>query len=241
VTPEPRRPPRPWVRQGDLATLGRLVGLAGLVLYNWWLAVALGWLGRGALITSPDSLFSDLEAPGRPYATVFRTLDVVAGSLVLVGLLLRGRHAPGGRRREWTLLVVFAVAVVIGGLFPYVCAEGISASCRAAEWHFHLPWRHYVHVVAGVAEFLAASGATLVAWCRTSGRPGWVARMVRVIGVVLLVAYPLIGVSYLTDRLGALVEPLFFVGFSAVVAVELLESTGPGDPALRVTSGRRGR
>jgi Protein of unknown function (DUF998) len=238
---EPGRTTRSRVRWADLAGPGRLVGLAGLVLYNWWLAVALGWLGHGVLITSPHSLFSDLEAAGRPYAGALRALDVVAGSLILVGLALRGRRGPGGPRREWVLLVVFAGAAVIGGLFPYVCAEGIRASCRAAEWHFHLPWRHYVHVVAGVAEFLAASGATLVAWRRTSGQPGWVARVVRATGVVLVVAYPLIGVSYLTDRLGALVEPLFFVSFSAVVAVELFESTGPGDPALRVTTGRRGR
>jgi len=39
----------------------------------------------------------------------------------------------------------------------------------------------------------------------------------------LLVAYPLLGASYLTDRLGALVEPIFFVCFSAMVLAELYE------------------
>jgi hypothetical protein len=40
---------------------------------------------------------------------------------------------------------------------------------------------------------------------------------------VLVVAYPLLAASYLTDRMGAFVEPVFFVCFSAMAAVELFE------------------
>ena len=39
----------------------------------------------------------------------------------------------------------------------------------------------------------------------------------------MLIGYPLLGVAYLTDRFGAFVEPIFFVCFSVMVAIELLE------------------
>jgi hypothetical protein len=215
-----------------LSRLGQVVGVVGLLSYNWWVAVVLGWIGGGTLLASPDSLFSDLEVSGRPDAALLSHLDIAAGVLVVVGLLLRGpRASDGGVRREWRWLLVFGVAAAVGGRFPYVCAEGVNAACRSAEWHLHLPLRHYVHVLAGVVEFLAASGAVLLAWRRTadpSGRPGRVGATVRVIGVALVVAYPLIGLCYLTDRFGALVEPVFFVAFTAIVAVELFEPVRAG-------------
>lgn len=228
-------PPRGWSHP---AAAARVIGLAGLACYNWWVAVALGWLGGGALLTSPGSLFSDLEATGRPYANVLRSLDVVAGTLILLGLLLLGRRGQARARRQWRLLVAFAVAVVIGGLFPYVCAEGVSVSCRAAEWHLQLPWRHYVHVAAGIVEFLTASGATLLACRRTAGQRALLAWTVRGIGAVLLVGYPLLGLTYLADRDGAYVEPLFFISFSAIVAVELLAPAAPAKPRADRPVGR---
>jgi Protein of unknown function (DUF998) len=223
--------------------LAAVLGVAGLVVYNWWVAVVLGWIGKpggGRLLASTDSLFSDLEATGRPEAALLSHLDVVGGLLLVGALLLRGSAGPDGPRREWRWLLCFGLAAAVGGLFPYVCAEGVDAACRSAEWHLHLPPRHYVHVVSGIIEFLAASGAVLLAWRRTSGQPGWVGRAVRVIGVALVVGYPLLGLTYLSDRLGALVEPVFFVAFSAIVAVELAEPAEPTElPAgTEVRAGR---
>ncbi len=44
-------------------------------------------------------------------------------------------------------------------------------------------------------------------------------------GVVkaLIVGYPILGLVYLTDRLGTLVEPIFFVAFSVMVLTEVFE------------------
>ena len=53
-------------------------------------------------------------------------------------------------------LVAFAVSGAVGGQFSYACPEGLSASCRAAEWRLALPHHHYVHVLAGIAEFVFA-------------------------------------------------------------------------------------
>ena len=215
---------------GSLATLarrhhplrtavGRSLGVVGLAGYNWWVVAA--WNRR--LLQTPDELFSDLEAIGQPYARLLSDLDVVSGALILLAILLIGRPAAGRRRREWWLLVVFACAGMLGGLFPYVCAEGLSATCRSAEWSFGLPWQHYMHVVAGLVEFASATAAALVAWRRTREQTGTVPLVLRVVVAVLAVGYPLLAVTYLTGRLGAFVEPLFFVAFSALVAVELAE------------------
>ncbi len=45
---------------------------------------------------------------------------------------------------------------------------------------------------------------------------------------VLAVGYPLLGLVYLTDRLGTLVEPVFFVAFSVMVLAVMFEPVGRG-------------
>lgn len=197
---------------------GWALGAVGLAAYNWWVAVA----GDRTLMQSPDELFSDLEAVGRPHAQLLSDLDVVSGTAILAALLLVGRPRDGGRRRrEWWLLVVFACAAAVGGLFPYLCPEGLSASCRAAEWGLTLPWRHYVHVLAGIVEFAAVTATAVLTWRRTRDHAGVRPLVSRVVVRVLLVGYPLLGLTYLSGHLGAFVEPVFLVTFSAVVAVEL--------------------
>ena len=145
----------------------RVVGVIGLVLYNWWL----GALVHGGIVSSPDALFSDLEASGGRYAVVFSRLDIAAGVVLLVALALRGRWGVTGLRPEWWLLLVFAAAGAVGGFFPYSCPEGVNAVCRTAEWEFQLPWRQYVHVAAGIVEFAAATLAIVLARRRTAGVP----------------------------------------------------------------------
>ena len=201
----------------------RVIGVVGLVLYNWWL----GALVHGGIVSSPNALFSDLEASGGRYALVFSRLDIAAGVMLLVALALRGRWGVTGLRREWWLLLVFAAAGAVGGFFPYSCPEGVNAVCRTAEWEFQLPWRQYVHVAAGIVEFAAATLAIVLARRRTAGLPV-LGDLTRWTASALVVAYPLLGVAYLSDRLGAFVEPVFFVCFSLMVAIELFER----EPAL---------
>jgi hypothetical protein len=215
--------PAPWRRP---AAIG--VGVLGVALYNWWIPVAI----QGRLLTSPDELFSDLEATGRPDASLLQHLDLSAGVVLLAALLLRGPVARGLRRAEWPWLLAWAVSGAIGGQFSYACPEGLSASCRSAEWRLALPPHHYVHVGAGIAEFIFATGAVYLAWQRTRPRESAVTRTVRWTGRVMVLAYPLLGLAYLTDRFGAFVEPMFFTCFSVMVMVELWESdrgapTGP--------------
>jgi hypothetical protein len=193
----------------------------GAVASNWWVIVP----AMSGIVDPRLGLFSDLEVAGAPHASVFRGLDLVAGALFLAALLLRGPlDRDGHRRLEFTYLVAFCVAGMMGALSPYVCAESTYPTCRAMEWHFQLPYRHYLHILAGVAEFAFITVAAWLMHRRTRGRNDWVARVARSSVVVFLVAYPALATVYLADRYGAFVEPIFVVTFCAIVGTEVLES-----------------
>src|SRR5579863_7942724 len=197
----------------------RFLGLVGIVLYNWWVWV----LVATNLLINTDEFFSDLEATGRPDAALFQHLDLAAGLVMIVAFLLRGTWGPKGKRKEWRWLLLFAVAGAVGGHYSYACPEGLSAACRSAEWHLRLPLHHYLHVFSGIIEFATMTTAVYLAWKRTREHGDWVARTIKAVAIVGLIAYPLLGVAYLTDRFGSFIEPVFFICFSVMVAVELLE------------------
>lgn len=200
------------------------VGVAGVAAYNWWVVVPF----VPGLLPSVDGFFSDLEATGRLHAGLMADADMLAGSLLVVALLLRGSRVDGRPRPEWKWLVAFAAAGVVGGRFTYACSEGLSAACRAAEWHFRLPVHHYVHIVSGIAEFATVTVAAVLAAQRTRGeRSGWSRTYLGVV-VTLLAAYPFLAAVYLSDRYGALIEPVFFISFSVMVLAEILEPAHRG-------------
>jgi hypothetical protein len=204
---------------GPRLFVAQFLGLAGIVLYNWWVWVVVAT----NLLTNTDAFFSDLEASGRPDATLFQHLDLAAGVVMLAAFLVRGSWGPDGKRREWRWLLLFSIAGAIGGHFAYACPEGLSATCRSNEWHLRLPLHHYVHVFSGIIEFAAMSIAVYLAWKRTREHTDWVARCVKGVALAMVIGYPLLGIAYLTDRLGSFFEPIFFVAVSVMVAVELLE------------------
>ena len=222
LVPAPsRQPPGRQLPGRQLAAVA--VGATGCILYNWWVVAAFD----RTFIRTPDQLFSDLETPGLPHSALFQHLDLLSGALLLTALLLRGPAAADGRRAEWPWLVVFAGAAAMGGHFTYACAEGLSPRCRAAEWHLQLPLHHYLHMGAGIVEFGAATVAVLLARHRTAGMGTGTARVAHLAADVLMAAYPLLAVSYLSHVDGAVVEPVFFLAFTAMMTAELLEPSGP--------------
>jgi Protein of unknown function (DUF998) len=200
-------------------TAAKVLGVAGVLAYNWWVVVPF----VPGLMPSANGFFSDLEATGRPHAVLMSDADLCAGLLLVTALLLRGSSSRHGVRREWKWMVAFALAGAIGGRYPYACAEGLSAACRQMEWHLQLPLHHYVHVVSGIAEFATLTTAAVIALRRTRHEGTLEARAYAAVVTVLLIGYPLLGLVYLTDRLGTFVEPIFFVAFSAMVLAELFE------------------
>jgi hypothetical protein len=196
-------------------------GMAGLASYNWWVLVPL----RPGLMRSPNELFSDLEVTGQPFATSMQHADLVAGLLLMVGFLAAGSQSIRGGRSDWAAMMVFAASGTLGGVFPEVCADGISTTCRSMEWHFQLPAHQYLHIVAGILEFGAITVALLIAFRRTRHEQSRSASAYRYVARAALIAYPVLGLAYLTNRLGSIPEAAFFVGFTVVVINELAERT----------------
>jgi hypothetical protein len=198
-----------------------ILGIAGLAAYNWWVLVPL----KPGLMTSPDELFSNLEVTGQPYAAVMQHCDFASGLLLLAAFAVTGPWSGRPGRREWVSMLVFAVAGALGGLFPEVCADGINATCRREEWRFELPAAQYIHIVAGIFEFAAITLALVYAVRRSRQSRSGPARVYRGLAWGALIAYPLLGAAYLTDRLGGIMEGVFFVGFTIMVAAQLADRT----------------
>jgi hypothetical protein len=211
---------RPWSSASQARrAVAQVAGATGVLAYNWWVVVPF----VPGLMPSVNGFFSDLEASGRPHAALMSRADLVGGTLILVALLLRGPASGTGPRREWKWMLGFALAGAVGGRYSYACAEGLSASCRRLEWRLQLPLHHYVHVVSGIAEFAAVTVAVVLAMRRTRGEGTPEARIYSGLVKVLVIGYPLLGLVYLTDRLGTLIEPVFFLAFSLMVLTELFE------------------
>jgi hypothetical protein len=197
----------------------KVLAVAGVAAYNWWVVVPF----VPGLMPSVNGFFSDLEATGRPHAALMSDADLAAGVLMLAALLLRGARDGTGVRREWKWMVAFALAGAVGGRYTYACSEGLSAACRRMEWHLQLPVHHYIHVASGIAEFATLTTAAVIARRRTLPDGTREARIYSGVVTVLVIAYPLLGLVYLTDRLGTLVEPIFFIAFSVMLLAEIFE------------------
>ncbi len=197
------------------------LALVGLLAYNWWVLVPL----RPGLLGSPNELFSDLEVTGRPFATAMQHADLVSGLLMAAAFLVAGSTGVRAGRREWVAMMVFAAAGAFGGVFPEMCADGLNAVCRSRELRFQLPAEQYLHIIAGILEFGGITVALLYARRRTRGDKTRNARVYRDLARAALVVYPMLGLAYLLNRLGSVMEGVFFVGFTVMVVTQLHERT----------------
>lgn len=210
-------------RQAKLAqwtrTIAWLSAIGGLLAYDWWVLVPL----KPGLLRSPDEFFSNLEVTGQPYAALMQHLDVLSGLLILAAFAVAGFASIRDGRREWLGMIVFSMAGLIGGLFPQVCEDGVSMACMNAERHFQLPLTQYVHDGAGIVEFIGITLALLLAVRRTRSQRTLTARTYRALAVGAAIMYPILGLTYMINKLGAIVEGVFFVGFTVMVVVQLYE------------------
>lgn len=167
-----------------------IIGALGVLFYNWWVAA----LFVPGLMHSANGFFSDLEASGLRDSSTFQHADIAAGICWSLALLFRSRNGTDGEaRREWPWRIAFSACGILGGIFVYACPEGTSSVCRSLEWHFKLPLHHYIHMLAGIAEFATLTIALAFLARRRADRPDLTSRVSRVLFIALLAMYPYLG------------------------------------------------
>ncbi len=221
-------------------TLAWTLTAAGLLAYNWWVLVPF----RPGLMSSPNELFSNLEVTGLPYATEMQHADLSSGILLLAAFLVAGNAtvtvAAAARRgrQEWLAMMGFAVAGALGGLWPELCNDTTNAVCRRREWSFQLPIGQYLHIFAGIFEFTFITVALVYAVRRNRDSTTRFAVIYRGLLWGAAVAYPLLGAAYLSNKLGGVMEGVFFTGFTVMVATQIAERTrAPGRQPVPAASG----
>ena len=202
--------------------------MAGLVFYNWWLAVLL----RPSLLKSPNELFSNLEVSGQPFANWMQHADLVAGMLLCVAFVVVGVQSLQRGVGEWLLLVAFAVSGAAGGYFPEQCLDTINRSCHLDELELQLGGAQYLHIVAGILEFAAITGVLILSYRRTRGERSPEARIYRSLYLGAWVLFPLLAIAYLFVLGGSFVEGAFFTGFTLIVVTQIFERTSRANTSV---------
>ncbi len=218
----------PTSRPSPVALVSRVLGAIGVIAYNWWIHVL---AHPGAFPLGPNAMFSDLQARTVPHSLDLRVFDIAAGILLTLAFLLQRRHRSGRMQQATTWMVLMGVAVLVEGLFPYQCPEGLSSACRHAEWTLQLPVPHYVHVISGIVEFGCATATVLLLRATAPDDPSMLRRCtIRTLVVLLLPAYVAIAVAYLSDHGSLIVEPVFLLMWSATMLVMLGEPMAEAPP-----------
>jgi hypothetical protein len=196
-----------------------LLAISGLIAYNWWVFIAF----KPTLMSSFNELYSDLEVVGHPYAVELQNADVASGILILCVFLLIGSNRLVSSFKEWLALIVFAIGGMMGGFFPESCSDTTNAACRRMEWALRLPLHNYLHMFFGIMEFGAITLVLIFAHHRTKHDKTLSAKIYTGLYRGAFVAYPLLGLSYLTNRLGGLAEIGFFVPFTIILVMQISE------------------
>ncbi|MEU5895766.1 DUF998 domain-containing protein [Streptomyces venezuelae] len=155
-----QQPPAAWrPARTSRSTAARVLAgllLAGALAYSTWPAEML--LPTGL---SPRTAYvSELAAEDQPYGTFFRTVDLLAGLLVLAGAVWAStaRRTRAGRLPAvgWAGLALFGAATAADSRLPLSCAATADPGCLARERAGDVPWTHTAHAVS---SSLAVAGA----------------------------------------------------------------------------------
>lgn len=200
----------------DLATDRRwgwaaVIGTIGVVLHNWWVVIyPLGWM------PSWHALISEAEATDQPHGWLLSGIDIVVGVLVIAAVLLIRHHYWGRAGRVvWWFALSWAFFGMLEGIFPLACSPSSNKVCEDAEWKFELAYHHYVHMGAGVFEYVSANLVAILAWRISS--LGWLSRFGKWMTIVMIVCYPFMGATFFTHRWSTISEAIFFVLYSTTI------------------------
>ncbi|QQM43769.1 DUF998 domain-containing protein [Streptomyces liliifuscus] len=127
-------------------TTAVLLALGALTYTAWALEVVLA-----TDLAPAHTYVSELAARNQPHGTLFRTTDLLAGTLAgAAGLLELLRLPSPGRwtRAGWAALVLFGAATAVDSRLPLSCAPTADPVCAAQERAGLLPAAHSAHSVS---------------------------------------------------------------------------------------------
>ncbi|MGA5508011.1 DUF998 domain-containing protein [Streptomyces umbrinus] len=220
-------------------TTAALLALGALAYTAWALEAV---LPTG--LTPAHTYVSELAAGNQPYGTLFRTTDLLAGTLVWAAALSASLRPPSpGRwtRVGWAALVLFGTATAVDSRLPLSCAPTADPECDAQERAGLLPVAHSAHSVSSTVA-LCGMLVAMVALTLTARRYAPRAPLARsgpalVTLELAATAWTLAAVAALEaghDGWGLGVAQRLQVGVIAVwlgvLAVSLLRPTTPGVP-----------
>lgn len=201
-----------------------ILGTIGVVAHNWWVVIyPLGWM------PSWHALISEAEATDQVHGRLLSNIDIVVGIFVIAGVLLVRRTywgRPG--RAVWWFALSWGFFGMLEGVFPLACSPSSNKICEDAEWKFELAYHHYVHMGAGVLEYLSANLVAILAW-RTPSL-GWLSRFGKWMTIVMICAYPFMGATFFTHKWSTISEALFFILYSTTTGAVLWYRRRNGEP-----------
>lgn len=192
------------------------------MLFNWWLALP--------VLVDPDGMFdrllSDATATGSSNAVALRVMEGAGALLLLAALIGRGPlDSHGVVRRDWLAAIALVVFEFSNAVFVEACQSGTDRVCFDRELRLDLPWPHYLHIIGGALEWLAALAVAWFGWRRL--RPD---RRSRIYAALLwyapIVLVPL-AVTFVIHRWFAVVEVTVYLAFSVLLVLTVTEA-GPG-------------
>jgi hypothetical membrane protein len=164
----PRPAPRRIVRIGGIAAVIAAVSYSSFLASPW--THGSGSAGRGFI--------SELEAPGQPYAWLYRSSDVLAGIGILIAAWAVSRLVAG---RRWSaaaivLLTLTGASSVLDGATSMRCDPGTSVRCAHGERTASglISQLTALHTDSGLLGFAAsAAGAIILGAVLADHWRGW--------------------------------------------------------------------
>lgn len=214
-----------------------LLALAGILYLGVVVEAAAGWP-----LDPARSYLSELAALDQATSPLFRSTDVAAGALVLVGLALLGAAYARARRAgepaatlvqmvTFWAFVAFGLATVADALLPLDCALSVG-DCAAREEAGELSLAHDAHtfssVASGVSSFVASAGVVWLARARRRTLLGFSARLAGSLGPFLGIVTGTIGLFGSPLPVGTgIVQRVQIVAFSVVLVLAVQVLTLP--------------
>ncbi len=162
--PQLRTPPGPGVRAGGIAAIIAAACYSSFLLSPWTHAAQVG--SRGFI--------SELEAPGQPYAWLYRSSDIAAGAGILAAAWVL-RYLISEHR--WSAAAVILLALtgagsVLDGATSMRCDPGISTACARGEHTAGglIGQLSTLHTDSGLLGFAASAAGAIVLGAVLAGR-----------------------------------------------------------------------